>query len=329
MKIAIANHVVKNLTFGSDPEFMVLDTKENRIVSAIPLIKHNKNKKIILDNAELFYDNVLAEMNLKPGDSKENVIKLFRNGFQSVARHLGKRYKLVPQASHTFTEKDCDHDDARLFGCDPEFCAYAVETCFPPDCTNTFRSAGGHIHLGRKDYKDFMVKMDGELVTDDEGRCMIDFDRCEGVTLIDPASKIAIIRLMDIFVGATIALIDNDSTSVARKKLYGKAGRHRPTDYGVEYRSCGNYWLRSPKLVELIYDLSAYVVAIACDEELTNSILNKFDSDKVRETIDNGNKKDALAILRDVELPSGYLKRIESFVSPREYSFYSEWNIQS
>lgn len=314
-------------TFGSDPEFMVLDTKTGKMVSAIELLKQGKENKVQLGKGyECFYDNVLFEMNIVPSDSKEGVVSAFRDGFKRAANKLGKRYQLVPQASHRYDSKECQHEAAKLFGCDPEFCAYNVEMCFPPDCTDTFRSAGGHIHIGRKDWGNFHMKdTEGNLIMEENQ--YIPNEQAEGTVLIDGMSKIDIIKLMDIYVGCALILIDQDPTSHARKKLYGKAGRHRPTHYGVEYRTPGNFWLLSPKTVELIYDLTQYVVKLA-EEEKAEEILSKFDADDVRKAIDDNNKDIAHSIMLDAPMPEDLRNRIHELSKPQSFKFYSEWGIE-
>jgi hypothetical protein len=44
------------------------------------------------------------------------------------------------------------------------------------------------------------------------------------------------------------------------RKLYGAAGRYRQPSYGVEYRTLSNFWLASPELVELVYDICSFVI---------------------------------------------------------------------
>ncbi len=44
----------------------------------------------------------------------------------------------------------------------------------------------------------------------------------------------------DLFLGLPSAGADKQGK---RRELYGKAGRYRPTSYGIEYRVLSNYWL--------------------------------------------------------------------------------------
>ena len=39
-----------------------------------------------------------------------------------------------------------------------------------------------------------------------------------------------------------------------RRELYGKAGAYRVKPYGVEYRVLSNFWLKSPALMQWVYD---------------------------------------------------------------------------
>jgi hypothetical protein len=68
------------------------------------------------------------------------------------------------------------------------------------------------------------------------------------------------IYLMDLFLGVPSIFMDTDKTAPRRRTLYGQAGRFRVKPYGMEYRSLSSFWLASPILVELIYDVSKFVL---------------------------------------------------------------------
>src|SRR5690606_7709119 len=61
--------------------------------------------------------------------------------------------------------------------------------------------------------------------------------------------------------------LDKDPTSPRRKSLYGHPGRYRKTEYGIEYRTPGNFWLASPKLVEVTHDLCDHAIRFIEDGE--------------------------------------------------------------
>lgn len=299
---------LNQLTLGSDPEFMLFNRAKDRIVSAIPVIPQNKEQPVSLGKGFAFYhDNVMLEATVPPAASRYEFVNNTRELFSRIYKKLGNKYDLRCTASHTFSEKEVDHDDARVAGCSPEFDAYAMDVCLPPQFVKGFRSAGGHIHIGRNDFAKHM-------------------DNPDGVALIDPYNKADVIKLMDIFVGLPLMVIDKDPSSPARKSLYGKAGRHRPTAYGVEYRTPGNYWLGSPSLTGLIYDLTAFVSDLN-GRGKTEGVLSKYDGEEIAGIIDSNNVDEAARMVEKVEFPTGLYERINEARTSNLGDLAVEWNI--
>lgn len=299
-------------TFGSDPEFILVDHK-NQPKSAIPVLKKDKDDRIDLrDGHAAYYDNVLAEANIRPGSTSEEVIGNFRECFQRYA-NVVKPLRIRPQASANFSKSDCNHEDAKRFGCNPEYCAYLLEAVQPPEPPPTFRSCGGHIHLGK--------------IGDD-------------YPLNDPYGCVALIRTMDLFIGVPSVLIDQDPTSAARRKLYGKSGTHRPTEYGVEYRSIGNFWLASPELVRLIYSLSNFCLDFVNQNhhkqfwsnigEGEDDTCSGYDVAAVRNAIDTTNVEEAGRLMGFINelYPAELKKEVGQFIAnKRSFDFYESWGI--
>jgi hypothetical protein len=226
-------------SIGSDPEFMLANSS-GEIVSAIPVIKVDKHNPIELGGGQkLYYDNVMLETNVPPANSKGQFLGNIKETYNRIFSVVGSGYRVFAVPSHNFKSDECAHPHAMEAGCSPEYCAYTRSKCLPPNFVDTFRSAGGHIHIGRTDFMD------------------IDEDECDdNEFLMGFDAKHDMIRAMDIFVGLPLTVLDNSKASQDRKRLYGKAGRFRPTAYGVEYRTPSNFWLSSPKMAELIYDLT-------------------------------------------------------------------------
>lgn len=226
-------------SFGSDPEFILIDEKGN-LKSAINVLK-NKTNKIESKGNFFFYDNVLAECTIKPGFSKKEVIKNIKESLEECAR-LVRPLKISTVSSACFPQSELNHTDARKSGCEPEFCAYKLKKASSKKINKIFkesnlRSAGGHVHLGT-----------------DLGKS---HETC-----------VMLVRMLDLFLGVPTLALD---PGFQRRKLYGQAGRYRQPKYGVEYRTLSNFWLSSPKLVEIIYDLCEIII------DLThNKIYEKF-----------------------------------------------------
>lgn len=285
---------MNNLTIGTDPEFALFDA--NRIVSAIPVLERGKDDKIDLgDGAAIYYDNTLAEANIAPASSREEFVNKLAGLYTKSKQLLGK-HSLRAVASHNFSPEECEHPKAKEFGCDPELDVYdGGSKKFPQAGGKVFRSAGGHIHIGG---------IQGEM-----------------------EDKMPLVVLMDIFVGIPGVLMDNDPTSVARKVLYGKAGRFRNTPYGIEYRTMSNFWLSTPELSATIYDLTIFAANLFLDG-MAFGIFEKIDVDKVANAINVGDKQVAAEIFNQLDIPQDLKDRVLQ-LSQTEYNsdIFSNWKI--
>lgn len=213
---------IENFIVGSDPELFIVDTKKDKIISSIGLIPGEKGAAYhpanLPEGFGLQIDNILAEFNIPPTNNEEdfvtsmNVMKEFIRGFVKLKN---PDYDILCRASAFVDEDQLQSDEAKLFGCSPDFNAWKL--CQNPkpngDSTN-LRSTGCHIHVG--------------------------FD--------DPTDNICLdlIRTMDLFLGVPSVLLDPDTD---RRKLYGKAGCFRFTPYGVEYRTLSGYFISNDNLI--------------------------------------------------------------------------------
>lgn len=256
-------------SFGSDPEFM-LEKEDGTLISAIKVLKgRGKENKIHLGNDQfVFYDNVLIEFNIAPAytfrDFEEHFGAALRGANELVAKSGAK---LKQQSSAIFPVSECMDEESQRFGCDPEYSIYKtdkdgiIQQLQPPTLPkgNSFRSCGGHIHIGHP------------VATFNEGNPPM------------------VVKMMDLFVGNTAILINPDRTSDARRKIYGGAGTHRLADYGLEYRTLSNFWLAKPFLAEVVYRLTRLAVQLAvakpdlalslAENKETEAIINKGDKE--------------------------------------------------
>lgn len=249
---------------------MIGRNSDKQLVSAITAFpgasKHNKLR--VDDDQFIFYDNVLLEMNVRPAKTLRDFLSSFSQCYDFAQKELAKKgLHLITKASAKFPLSECEDLEACVFGCDPEYCIYKltedgkIMRVEPPALPmgNTFRSCGGHIHIGHL------------IATVEHGR---------------PAN---VVKLMDGFVGVTALLIDKDPSSAARRKLYGGAGTHRVSSYGLEYRTLSNFWWASPRYVEVIYNLTRFVV----QQALTNpDVVDKHIDDNSLQDIINKGKVD-------------------------------------
>ncbi len=134
---------------------------------------------------------------------------------------------------------------AHVFGCEPDYNAWTLSTNPSPSPPHPFmRSAGGHVHVETKEH---------------------------------PAE---VVKAMDLALAVPSVLMDKGEE---RKQMYGKVGAHRPKPYGVEYRVLSNFWIFDKKLVQWVWDSTAWALA--------NLGVADTYKDLIHEAVNNNNKK--------------------------------------
>jgi hypothetical protein len=113
------------------------------------------------------------------------------------------------------------------------------------------------------------------------------------------------IPLMDLICGIPSVLLDISPESKIRRKLYGKAGDYRLTNYGLEYRTLSNFWIQSYSLFSLFTGLARYAVLLAASHldkqnniEEIYKVINKKD---VQTVINNNDFEGAKQIFLKLE----------------------------
>lgn len=308
------------ISFGSDPEFMLV--KDGKYYSAIDVVNGNIFTRIKSRGHEFYWDNVLAECAIKPSRSREEAVANFRECFQIYA-DMVRPYTLVPQSSQVYPESELNCREARTSGCGPDMCAYKVKWIEPISglLSTNLRSGGGHVHVGHEVLQN---------------------------QITNPHPFTAAL-LLDLFLGIPSLFMDHDPTSKARKKLYGQAGRMRPKPYGLEYRCLSNFWLASPKLVELVYDIVDFVVGLLTTsqyeaywlvdvpfyQKAAESRLKRafkcvgYDAEAVRKCLSKNDKVrgEAFFAWALAGMPSTLANRIREACQPVVYDFYTEWSL--
>jgi hypothetical protein len=305
----------KRFTIGTDPEFFLKD-KNGKFLSAIPFINGTKQRPEELESGgSLQYDNVAVEFSTPPANNGSDLVEKVRNTFKDIRKKIPAECTLEVQPSANFDEDQLDCDEARAFGCDPDYCAWELmENEAPRGAESTLRTCGGHVHVGKADG-------DGN-----------DF-------LLDPYGKINTVRMMDAVHGIISVVLDNSEAAVIRRKLYGKAGCHRPVIKeagglydGVEYRVLSNFWFKSPQLVMLIDSLTHDVLRIIREMDYLQ-LLTDIGEERIREIINKGVVEDAHKVLEDFIKPLlskdslHYLD--ECTANIKNYDFNKEWEMEA
>jgi hypothetical protein len=205
-------------TLGSDPELFL--QRDSAPLPVCGLIGGTKEKPIPMEGMPKGYfiqeDNVMLEFNIPPAMNSRQ----FASNIQQALLHIFTRVKetlnadIIPSCRVLFPAAVLNRQGAHMFGCSKDFDAYANGQAHAPlEPTNLrgpggeWRFAGGHIHVG------YAPRGIPEFV----------------------AAQFA-----DVFLGLRSVPYDKQEK---RRQLYGKAGRFRPTPYGIEYRTLSNFWL--------------------------------------------------------------------------------------
>jgi hypothetical protein len=279
------------VTFGADPECMILDRDTGLIVSSIPILQRDKHNPIDLgEDVKLFADNTLCEFNIKPAFTRDEFIANMRDALGRVQAHLGDRYHLHPQAAHDFTDAELMPSfgvDPREIGCTPSICMLREEVRVPTAFPDNMRTGSFHLHIGNADFK---KKNDGRLLTYD--------------------SRHDTMKLVALYTGLGTVIMSKDETSRRRRAIYGRGHEGRTTKYGLEVRCGEPYPLRSPEMVGLVFDLTAHALTHV-HNSTERDVLNAIDSFAVETTINDCDKDKALAILQATDLPTDLLARVQ------------------
>ncbi len=260
---------------GGDPEFFVANSR-GKILSADKFFP-GKGEPIRIDSdhahqSRLFFDGIQAEIAIAQHSCREYLADNAQQCLSHVYRHIPKDHKIVikPASKIDMGVIKGASEEARIFGCEPDFNAYtrSVNTPEMDASRHPYRYAGGHMHFGisspyrDKDSPEFlMAKME-------EGH-------------------IRIVRFMDLLLSIPTLILDSGAGSKRRRDKYGKAGCFRPTPYGIEYRTPSCWWLQSPLTMSLVYGfgrLAWTMVTVDADNDLRKVI--GFDEDTIRGAID-------------------------------------------
>lgn len=258
---------------GADPELMLV-SPAGELTSAIPLINGTKKKPLPVSGGAVQRDNVMAEFNVNPSGTLEEFTDNMRQVLGELAKMVAPN-RLTVRASGHYPAGELDNDEARLFGCDPDFNSWTMRMNMFDNtkAMDSLRSAGGHWHVGYKDETKEMLE--------------------------DPYGKAEVIKMLDIFQGVPSIILDKDETAPLRRSLYGKAGAHRPKPYGVEYRALGNFWCASPAMVDLMYRLSDVAVRL-CNEGESETIVKEANPRRVIKAINTSDASLAKEIVEKV-----------------------------
>lgn len=254
------------LTLGCDPEVFL--QRDGELLPAFEVLP-KKGEGLA------FWDGFQAEFATKAGYFIPDLQSEVKLGLQAL---LDASRAKRPTAD--FLAQDVVEINDALFdtlpfeyvqlGCDPSFNIYGEQGSIPADPKQLpYRFAGGHIHFGHP-------RLTGAA---DKGRAAAD-----------------VIADLDKILGVwSVGVAGPYEAAKVRRRYYGLAGEFRIPPHGVEYRSLSNFWLASPEMMFLTFDVARRVALSSMlnagprfwlnDFKLTQHIINEYDVDLARKSI--------------------------------------------
>lgn len=104
------------------------------------------------------------------------------------------------------------------------------------------------------------------------------------------------VKAMDATLGLKSLFLDFDTN---RKKLYGKAGCFRFREYGIEYRTLSNFWIKSDESLSWAWNTTMEAVDLVNSGKI-DLIKEKY-ANKIVEAINTNNKVLAQELLDKFE----------------------------
>lgn len=262
--------LVRNYTIGADVECFLSEKQTGKIVSAEGFVKGTKNLPFQFDPNEKFYatslDNVLAEICIPPARECKAFVESINKSFGFVAASLPERLCTVHIPSAILSEEFLTTDQAKIFGCEPDYNVWLRAMNQKPVAENpALRSSGFHVHVGFE-----------EPTTEVVEQC---------------------VRTMDLFLSVPSILIEPENE---RRKLYGKAGAFRFKDYGFEHRVLSGYFASSDALKAWVFDNTVKAL-----EFVNKGGYEEVESvgSLIQEAVNNNNKVLAGNLVRQFDIP--------------------------
>ena len=258
------------ITLGCDPELFL--EKNGEIISAEGLVGGTKQEPLPITGEGhcIQEDNVMVEFNIPPSNNVDE----FRNNINLVKTHLKEKFEadgisLNYSASAMLDKKYLKTEQARTFGCEPDFNVWLRAANTPPRAGSRLRTCAGHVHIGFPN--------------------------------VTQEKQENVVKAFDIVLGLPSTWMDSDTR---RRRMYGKAGAFRFKDFGVECRILSNFWIQSDETIEWVYNETIKAVELALNNDLSE-IFEKY-GDNIQLAINESNidlaKELYLEINKEIEL---------------------------
>lgn len=255
-------------TLGCDPEAFLADAKGN-LKASCGLIGGTKQMPLPIpalgDGFAVQEDNVAIEFNIPPASTEREFVNSIGRVMKVLGDGINQRlgFHIVDESAASFPDEELQAPAAKEFGCDPDFNAWLDKRNPRPRAKDkNLRSCGGHLHIG---YNKMFI----------------------------PPKRV--IRMADLCLGVPSVLMDTKGTR--RRELYGKHGAYREKEYGVEYRTLGNFWIFHPRHTAWAWRAVGRTLTMAA----TDLDMDEYYEDIVK-AIDKGNKESAMKLVKKFDL---------------------------
>lgn len=222
-----------SLVYGADPELFF--KKDGVVMGAEKIIPNEglHGRTIVLDGVQI---------ELHPGTVWKAGEMAFRikTAFTQISQHLvntGVKLSFDPLVEVSKEELLSLSLESRMLGCEPSRNFYGLKQKEVDGMKYRKRSAGGHIHVGL-----YTPIYNAEVMGVDE--------------------RERLVPIFDVLLGNTCVMIDRGAEQIERRKLYGRVGEYRLPDYGLEYRTLSNFWLKHPALTTFVFEMTRMVVGV-------------------------------------------------------------------
>lgn len=142
---------ITNVLIGTDPECFIFNKKTNKVKSSVKLIPGTKENPHRIEDFgpgfALQTDNILAEFNVPPTNGVNTFIsniEKMKDYIRSFVKNIDENYDILCAASQTVPKSELRSKQAKLFGCNPDYCIYTGDRNPKPAdaATTNIRSAG-------------------------------------------------------------------------------------------------------------------------------------------------------------------------------------------
>lgn len=269
-KQLIEDLLFNDVSIGSDIEYFVKDISTDEIVSAEGLVQGTKHEPFKFKGPDSWFatslDNVTYEGNIPPAKTEEEFL-----GYMHELRHYMDNYlpptiRTLAQGSAFLADKYLETENARTFGCASSNNVWTEKiehVKLKKGCKA--RGAGFHLHFGYN---------------------QPDYDK-----------NIMLIKAVDVFLGIPSVIIDQDPER--RKVGYGKAGNHRHSPWGCEYRTLSSFMASTDELIKWSYNQALKAINFLNEGRIVE-IAER--GDEIQQIINEGDLKNAESFVNEFKL---------------------------